>query len=622
MIFKLDAFYILIWRGDLMELKSKNIDKLLNDKIISLCDRISVVKKIPDIEERSYRQGERIYEDNVQADYYYIVTAGTVRISYRRKDVDISVGRFGTELKRYQGAATALTNVEVIAIHKSILLELIINNEHAKNVLYRNIQKRFDKEPNVPVKKKKSGQYSLPKIIGWILTIAVPASALILGKKYGLSTTNTLFLSILSATIIMWIFDLVAEFIPGIFAVLSVLILGLVPVGEALKGFASESFFMAMSILALGSVIVSSGLSYRIILIILKVLPDRQFFHNLGLFLSGVLITPVLPTINGRTSLIAPLLVDMVEAVHLEPKKKAANRLTIAAFTGVTLFSAIFLSSKSVNFIIFGLLPPQIQNHFQWTGWLIAASVTGIVMLIFYSASVSFMFRNHEKPVLSKEMITVQLDALGKMSFREWAAVAGFVLFTISVITTSVHKIQPSWIGLCLLYILLLFGVLPKNEFKTRIDWPFLMFLGGMTSAVNVMSYLGMDKWIASNLGWMGNYMSNNFMLFILALTVTIFVIRLFLPISVTIILTASVFIPIASVSGVNEWLIGFIILIIGEMWFLPYQCSYYMNFKEALREKDIYSERTFLMYNAFINVLKIAAIYASIPFWKLTGVL
>jgi di/tricarboxylate transporter len=605
-----------------MELTSRNIDFLLNDKIISLCDRISVVKRIPEIKEENFSKGDVIYEDNIKAEYYYIVTEGTVRVTYRRREVDIEKGhRFGTELKRYQGKATALTDVQVIAIHKSILLELIIHNEKAKTVLYQNIKKRFDEETE-PVKKKKVQKTGILKITGWILTIVLPALVLIFGSKHQMSTTNMLFLSILTATVLMWIFDLVAEFIPGLFAVLSVLILGLVPVEEALKGFASDSFFMAMSILALGTVIVSSGLSYRIILLILKTLPDRQIFHNLGLFLSGLLITPVLPTINGRASLVAPLLIDMVEAVHLEPKKRAVNRLAITAFTGVTIFSAVFLSSKSVNFIIFGLLPPQVQNHFQWTGWLFAASVTGIVLFILYVASVGFLFKNHEKPVLSKEMINVQLDALGKMSFREWAAVAGFALFTLSVVTTSIHKISPSWIGMCLLYILLLFGVLPKNDFKTKIDWPFLMFLGGMTSAVNVLNYLGMDKWIAGNLGWMGNYMSNNFMLFILVLTGTIFVIRLFLPISVTIILSATVFIPIASVSGVNEWLIGFIILIIGEMWFLPYQCSYYLNFKEILHEKDIYSERTFLKYNALTNLLKLVAIYASIPFWKLTGVL
>jgi DASS family divalent anion:Na+ symporter len=605
-----------------MELTSKNIDLLLKNEIISLCDRISVVKIIPSIKEKKFMKGDIIYGNNSKAENYYILTEGKVRLSYSKKNIDIEKGQFGTELKRYQSTAAALTDINVIVIHKSILLDLIINNDKVKNAMFEETKKKFDVNPKGLHEKKAESKKLIPKIIGWIFTIIIPVTVLFLGYKYKMSTTNILFLTILSATVLMWIFNLVAEFIPGIFAVLSILILGLVPVEAALSGFSSESFFMAMSILGLGTVIVSSGLSYRIILLILKILPNNQFFHNLGILLTGFIITPVLPTINGRATLMAPLLVDMIEALKLEPKKKASNRLAITAFTGITLLSAVFLSSKSVNFIIFGLLPPQIQNHFQWVGWLVAASVTGIVLLILYFITITFIFWNKEKPELSKELVAIQLEALGKMSFREWAAVIGLALFTVSVVTSSLHKIQPSWIGSCLLYILLLFGVLPKSDFKTKIDWPFLMFLGGMTSAVKVMNYLGMDRWIANNLGWMGNYMSNNFMLFVLILTGTVFIIRLVLPISITIVLTATVFIPIASVSGVNEWLIGFIILVIGEMWFFPYQCSYYINFKEILHDKGIYKESTFLRYNLLMNIFKLLAIYISIPFWKFIGVL
>jgi len=615
-----------------MEVKDDNISFFINDEIISKCEKTSLVKIIPGIEEITYQKGYEIYKKGDYASNFYIIVEGKIRLKGSYISVEIKKGHFGNEaganIETYLSNAVTLTETKLLVIHKNSIMELLKANPKIETNFLHRLLKRFGIEKYSQLAGKEDklesevDKLKIQIIIGWILTILVPIGILFFGYQQKIPITLVLFLTILSATVLMWIFNLVAEFIPGLFAVLSVLILGLVPVKVALSGFASEGFFMAMSILGLGSVIVSSGLSYRLILIILKIVPNNQFFHNLGLLLSGILITPVLPTINGRVSLIAPLYIDLIDSVKLQPNKKAATRLAITAFTGTTLLSAVFLSSKSVNFIIFGLLPLQVQSQFQWVGWLIAASVTGLAALIFYFLTISILYWNKEKPTISKEQINIQLKTLGKMNVREWAAIIGFVVFTISVVTSSIHKIAPSWLGLCLLYILLLFGVLPKEDFKTKIDWPFLMFLGGMTSAVTVMNYLGIDKIIAGQLAWMGNYMSNNFMLFILVLTLTISIIRLFLPISVTIVISATVFIPIASVSGINEWLIGFIILIIGEMWFFPYQCSYYLQFREILSEKNLYDEKSFLRYNALMNVFKILAIYVSIPFWKMIGVL
>ena len=70
----------------------------------------------------------------------------------------------------------------------------------------------------------------------------------------------------------MWVFELVKEFLPALFAILLILILGLAPTDVVLSGFSSSGFFMAMSILGLGTVIVLSGLSFRFLLWLLRYL--------------------------------------------------------------------------------------------------------------------------------------------------------------------------------------------------------------------------------------------------------------------------------------------------------------------------------------------------------------
>ena len=89
------------------------------------------------------------------------------------------------------------------------------------------------------------------------------------------------------------------------------------------------------------------------------------------------------------------------------------------------MFSSIFLSSKAIHFIIFGLLPPQVREQFGWIYWLYAAGVAGIVMLVFYFIITQIMFSNRERPGLSMEIIRAQHDVLGPLSSKEWAALGG-----------------------------------------------------------------------------------------------------------------------------------------------------------------------------------------------------
>jgi len=231
------------------------------------------------------------------------------------------------------------------------------------------------------------------------------------------------------------------------------------------------------------------------------------------------------------------------------------------------------------------------------------------------------MLRGNEPSQLSKEQLAIQLSLLGKLKNREWAAITGVVLFMLGVMTTSLHKIASPWLGMAILFGMLLFGALNKKEFREKIDWPFLIYLAGIVGITSAVNYLGLGQLIASRLPWLGAYMHTSFSLFVLLLSMVIFVIRLAVPISATIVIMATILMPVAEHYGVNPWVVGFVVLVLGEMWFFPYQCSYYLQFKQASKGR-IFDEALFLKFNVLANLAKIVAIYASIPYWKALGLL
>lgn len=457
---------------------------------------------------------------------------------------------------------------------------------------------------------------------GWALTLLCPALLLWQGLAHGLRTDTALFLAIATATVLMWLFNLADEFIPGVFAIMAIMALDLAPPKVVLSGFTSDGFFMAMGVLALGVLIVSSGLSYRILLLLLKHFPDRQPWHNLGLVLIGLLLTPVVPVTNGRVALIKPILVDLIDSLHLSHAGRAATLLASSAFGGVTILSAVILSSKSSNFVVFGLLPDQLRDQYQWLGWLTVAAVNGAILLVAHGLLSYLLFRNQERPAVMRNALEIQLQVLGPLSRKEWGAIAGTLLFCLGVLTESIHKIKTPWLGMGLMFAFLVLRLIDKDEFRKRIDWALLLYLASLVGFGATFSYLGLDQGISARLGSLGAMLHDNLPLFLLLLSVGMTAVRLVLPMSPAIAIAATILMPMATAQGISAWVVGFAILNLGEMWFFPFQSSQYLQLRESGGAPPLFDERRFLIFNGLMNLMKIAALYLSIPYWRSLGML
>ena len=606
------------------------VDVLLRDPILGKCDYTVLSRLLPYIEERSYAAGKYLYRTGESAVGLYLVVSGEGRLQTQDGDTHaLGCTRFGeesaTDAESYLADAIAVSDLTAIYIPRENLLPVfasrpILKSEFMFALMNHLTTKRPQVLESVKVAKKKIG--SIYRLMGWLLAIILPVIVLLMGNKYGMDRSVAMFLAISSSTVTMWVFALVDDYIPGLFAMMAILITGLVPTPVVLSGFSSDGFLMALSILGLSTVIVASGLGYRTMLLLLRHLPNSRFWHNCGLATTGFFLTALIPSANGRVSLVLPFYSDMVQSLRLVRQKKAATQLMVSTFAGVSLFSAMFLTSKTVNFAVLGLLPVQTQNHFQGFKWLMASIMVALVLLAAYAAGAAWMFRSEEKPQLSKDRVNSQLKLLGSMKQREWAALLGIIVFILGLLTASLHRISPPWLGLTILYGLLLFGSLSKKELQEKVDWPFLLYLSGLTGIVSSFNYLNLDHSLAAYVPWLGSYIHDSFGMFVLVLFCAISLIRLAVPSNATIVILASLFIPLADVYGINPWVMGFIILALGEVWFLPYQCTYYLQLQEVNRITPLYDEKSFLLHNGMMNFARLAAVYASIPYWKAIGLL
>ncbi|MCI4624839.1 MAG: anion permease [Candidatus Magnetoovum sp. WYHC-5] len=460
------------------------------------------------------------------------------------------------------------------------------------------------------------------KLFAWVLCIVLPALIYYYAPKYGVSHEVSIFMAIMSVTLVMWIAELLPDFVPGLFAILLFLMFGLAPKDVIMSGFSSDGFFLALSVLALGTVIQSSGLSYRYALIIMKRVPDNTFWYMLSLFFTGLFLTPLVPVIAGRASIVAPVLNEVVKHCDEKVKQSASTVLFASGINGITFLSAAFLSSTPLNLIIYGMLPLQEQQAFNFIKWTYASSVVALCMLVLYFIISVVYFKTFSRLGIGKDYINEQLKCLGKVKKSEWIAMFGVIILGIGIFTSSLHKISIPWIAFALLYFLLFIGTLNKEDFRNKIDWPFLFLLGSMIGLVSTMYYLDIDDILAKHLNWLAGYMSNNLKVFILLLSGTILLVRLIVPMNATVLIFAATLLPLAAASGVSPWLIGFIILLMSESSIFNYQAPYLYSFRNITKGTVMQDDSRIMGFNIILIVVKLSAIYISIPFWTNIGVL
>lgn len=601
--------------------------RLLDDAVLGRASRPSLARLLAQAGRRRFGAGAPIYAAGDAADCFYLLLDGAVTlVSPLGRRRPVRAGRFGEEAasdaRAYLTGAVAAADATVLCLPRAAMQALAEANPALRTDLLLSLASHLAGETlaRAPLPAAAAGGRRRHAAPGWLLVIALPLLALAFGDGLGIGRGGVIFLAIFAATIAMWIFSLVDDYIPALFALLAILLTGLVPVPVILSGFASDGFMMALSTLALGAVVVSSGLGYRVMLLLLRRLPNRQRWHNAGLFATGLLLTPMIPTANGRIALLGPFYADMVDNLRLRRPGAAAGRLALSCFGGGTLFSAIFITSKSVNFAVFGLLSPQGQDHFQWMAWLQAALVTAAVLLAAQAAVIAAGWRNAETPHLPRARLDRQCALLGPLTGRERAALAGIAFMAAGIVTVSLHKVQAPWLGFAMLFGLLLCGTLDKQELKEKVDWTFLLYLSGITGIVAAFNHLGLDRALGARLPDLGMAMRDHFALFVLALYAVVNLIRLAAPSNATTVILATILMPLAQVNGVNEWLVGFIILVFSEIWWLPYQCSYYLPMQQANRAAPLYDEYRFLLLNALLNLVRLLAVYASFPYWKMLG--
>lgn len=573
---------------------------------------------------KSFKKGETIYKENDPGDNIYYIAQGEVSLNGANGRHTQPEGTFlGVEPiishDEYHNTTKALTDVTLLALPALFVRALVAKHPSILSHFLATDEK--DEE----IKKAEGPPLLKPReIIGYFATFIVPITLYNLMGGTWVDPAITLFLCVLSATVTMWFFRLFPSYIPALFFLLAILSIGLAPPEVILRGFSTQTFIILMSTFTLGASILLSGLGHRIMLLFFNRFSKSYFKSNLALFFSGALLTPFMPSIIARAEIAAPMFLEATQALRFQHGSTATTQLSITLFSGITLFSSVFLSGSLMNYMVLALLPEYMQVHFSWLIWIQAASIYGVIVLVGYLGASLYFLKDAQSVKIDKEMLSDQLRVLGPITPAERLVIMALSLFMIGILTTAFHKIGTAWIAFFVMFFLLLFQVLVTKQFRSHIDWPFLIVISTTIGISYVLKFLHVDKYLFDSFVKLMNDYQMHSIEFLLFSAVLTFIVRIILPLGPAAVVSGTLTIPLAVHYQTHPWVIAFTVLIMIDVWFFKHQSPTYNLFKKQahLNKKLVYNEKQFMTFNAFINILKVTGLIASIPLWKSMGML
>jgi di/tricarboxylate transporter len=412
----------------------------------------------------------------------------------------------------------------------------------------------------------------------------------------------------------------VPDFAVGLVLVTGWLVLGIAPMAEALGGFASKEWLFVVAIYGLAAATARSGLLFRIGLLLVRHLPHGVGWQTATLMLTGLVLTPLVPSSTGRASLTSPLALAVAEALRLPERGRAAALLGLGTWVGAGPLMFAFLNGSGTCLLAWGLLPDASRARFNWVGWVVAAAPLGLFVALGSLLLLRTMFRPEPLAQQAAQRVSLQVAALGTVTPREIGTMA------ILGLTVAGWIVAP-WLGLDLAVIALV-GLLAAVALGTfdraalqSLDWGFLVFFGVVLAVGRLSVTVGLDRIAGTVVDRVLGTAQPGPLLFLLAVAVAGLVVRLALDQELTVVLLCVTLLPVASRVGVEPWLVVIALLTTSVAWFLPSQTPSYLVAQSA-SEGKLFAHAQAQRFAIVYTLLILAGLALCVPYWRALGLL
>ena len=432
------------------------------------------------------------------------------------------------------------------------------------------------------------------------------------------------FLATMVVAITLWVLDFAEEYIVGLVLLLAWALLGIAPTKLVLAGFSEDSWLFTIAALGIGIALGQTSLLRRLSLSLLHRIPIRR--HKTYTFLlltAGLSSGPLLPTGKARATLAVPVTQSINHAAGFGPRSNGAAAIALAGLMGFTQMSYVFLTGANQCLLAWSLLPQTIKADFGWLSWFLVALPSAVLITVFMGAAIHTLLplSTAERNDLAGKNLQLNVDELGPISSRDWIAVSALLVTVAGWLTAQLHGINETWIALAGLLIFLLTGTLDADQFKRKLDWGLVIFIGVLNSMGALTAHLKVDRWLIEiSKDSLERFHSGPYG-FLIALFVLVSAARFLLRKPVCAALFPLVLIPLSDSVGIHPGVLVVVSCMIAECFILGYQDGPY-QIAYAGDGDSPFSHSQARRILAAKYLATILAIFVSIPYWRMLGLM
>lgn len=388
-------------------------------------------------------------------------------------------------------------------------------------------------------------------------------------------------------------------------------------VADVTVEFSGTTVWLCIGVFIMSVGINNSGFMKRLALWVLTKFPGTYRGQVTAMMLAGIITTPMIPSSYAKTSIMAPLIGQVCEAVGAEPNSKAARGLWFANFMGTYILGIAFMSGSAFVALMIGFMQGL---AFTWGSWLKCTIVWYLVLIVLTYLYCTIICKPKEKLAGDVTFLKEQYKALGAISRKEKQGIIIVAIAIILWITQKLHGVDAGFVAIAADVAFFAAGLLTAPEANAKGQWTLVVFIGGILSIAKFMNTTGVSAWLASLLGPIFAPIMSSPYIFVPCLCIITFALR-YVIVSQTCMLTMmiAIFGPLMEAHGMSMFILVFVEWLCGTYWNTAYGNPSVVGFIKMTGDKCVDYPCAQKASYAYM-VITIIAMLASVPLWQAIG--
>jgi divalent anion:Na+ symporter, DASS family len=286
-------------------------------------------------------------------------------------------------------------------------------------------------------------------------------------------------------------------------------VIGGVPIDEALAGFSSAPVWLLLGAMLMARTLIDTGLSRRLALLFVRRFGRTSLGVAYSLVFTDLSLAGVVPSISARSGgIILPIARAIGELYESSAGRTApllGTYLMAALYQSSVVACAMFLTGQAGNVLAAGLAAKVAGVSVTWASWLTASIAPGLASL----AVMPYLVYRLLPPVIKStpaapEYAQRELDRMGRPSGAELGAL--LVIATMCVLwasggVTGINATVVALVGICALMIT---NILKwESVIGDRATWDVFMWYGGLVMMGEKLNQTGVPAAFAA---WVGSW--------------------------------------------------------------------------------------------------------------------